>query len=331
VAKEKIADDPKMMARCKWLAERAATWIFWQLVARRSDIGDRPPVLCYHRVLPDYLEDENQIYSIFPQQFESQLAFLAGAEFHSLSLQEYAELARGRQPVEKRTVLITFDDGYGDNFAIAWPLARKYHMKINLFICTGAIGQESPMIMGSDGYGALEEVKLSDAHREKIRAHIRRFPQLWRPLTSKELREMQEAGVQIGFHSHRHRHLASLPPEVAATDLARGIDVFKMELGYRPRFFALPYGGYDSYTPAVTRLLRGFGFELIFSTHLGRACLPSDAQIFPRLCIHQRDSLATFKRKLAGAYDCWETARRLNHLRRQLSSKIRLLPALLWG
>ena len=298
----------------------------WRLFPGPAESHNRVPVIYYHRVLPEFIEDEDDpIYSLLPEQFESQMEFLAQAGFSSLSLEEFADAARGLQPVAPRSVLLTFDDGYADNFALAWPIAKKYNLKLNLFICPASIGEPDPMVMGRNGYRLIGPAGAMGPGSARVQAHIRKFPQLWRPLSWAELGELLKQGVQIGFHSHRHQNLALLPPEALQADIDAGLRVFEKQLGLRPRCFALPYGGYDSYTEDVIRRVRESGFDLIFSTHPGRARLPSEGYIFPRLEIFQRDSLAAFQRKLSGAWDWWGKVRRINYLARhcQIIKKIR--------
>ena len=254
-------------------------------------------------MLPEYHEDNNPIYSILPEEFESQMAFLREAGIRSLSLQEYGEVARGLRPAEGSSIVVTFDDGYADNYRIAWPIAKKYNIKINLFVCTQYAGLERPIVMKKDGYLTLSRCARSMEVGARVHSHISKFPHLWRPLTWQELHTMKDAGVEIGFHSHSHRQLALLNPEEITSDLYQGMTIFEKHLGSRPQFFAIPYGGYESYNPQVIAVLKRFGLDFIFAAHLGRANLPSAQTIFPRLSIYQEDNLAIFQRKILGEYD----------------------------
>jgi biofilm PGA synthesis N-glycosyltransferase PgaC len=306
----------------KIVLARAASWITWQLANKQGHIGNRIPVLIYHRVLPEYLEDSNPIYTILPEQFESQMAFLKEAGFESLSLQEYTEIARGLRQAAERSVLITFDDGYADNYRIAWPIAAKYDIKINLFICPQLVGSANPIVMIQDGYVTPANFAWSEEAGERVQAHIKKFPQLWKPLTWEELAEMKGYGVNLGFHSHSHRNLALLPLEEIATDITTGSAIFEKHLGYRPQFFAYPYGGYDAYNSQVTATLERLGLNFIFAAHLGRAKLPSAKTVFPRILIYQEDNLAVFQRKIFGQYDWLGQIQGLEHLTRVAAKKI---------
>ncbi len=291
----------------------AVTKLTWRLAKNRANLESRVPVLCYHRVLPDYIEGDDPIYSVLPEQFESQMAFLAEAGFISLSLQEYAETARGARRPAKRSVLITFDDGYADNYKIAWPIAKKYKVKINLFLCTSYINQVNPLAMTNDGYQIVTDCTPWLEGYNTLQEHMMRFPHLWRPLNWAEIREMHESGVQMGFHSHGHRNLVLLSPEELATDIATGLSILQQELGYRPGCFALPYGWHDSYNSEIISILKNFGMHTIIACHLGMFQTPATQPVYPRLAIYQEDDLRAFQRKLLGAYDWLARLQRWEH------------------
>jgi peptidoglycan/xylan/chitin deacetylase (PgdA/CDA1 family) len=277
--------------------------LIWRLGVKKRETGSHIPVLCYHRVLPEFVETADRIYTVLPEQFEAQMAFLAAEGFVSLSLPHYAEIARALRPPPRRSVLITFDDGYADNYRIAWPIAKKYRIKLNLFLCTSLIGEDQPVVMTKHGYVLLKNRRMEGPDRTDVWEHIERYPELWRPLNWQELAEMKGAGVHFGFHSHFHRNLAHLPSGDLAADLAGGLEMFERRWGYRPKFFAIPYGWYDAYTPETITVLRQLNLEIILGTHFGRARLPCRQPVLPRLPIYQSDDLATFQRKLFGAYD----------------------------
>jgi len=287
----------------KQVLTKAVVALVRRLPLKSRDPGRRVPVLCYHRVLPDFFEDLPYTYSILPQQFEAQMAFLAAARFRSLSLQEYGEMARGVKPIPPRSVLITFDDGLADTHAVAWPIAQKYGMRLNIFICTGFIGQPEPVLLGKDGYRKVEAGSALGEEPPQVRRHLQQFPHLWRPLTWPELRAWQQGGNQIGLHGHAHRKLACLSKRGLNAEVTAGVRAFEGGLGYRPRFFAPPYGWYDDYHRDIVRTLQGCGLDFIFGTHWGRALLPTDQPVFPRLTIWAGDDLDTFSRKILGPYD----------------------------
>lgn len=287
--------------RASTLIAKLLTRAAWPLT--RLDHGTVqlvPPVLCYHRVLPRSANCRQQPpYSVTPGQFCEQLSLLAREGFTSLSLQEYYEASAGVRELPRRAVLITLDDGYHDNYALAWPIARQLKMKLNLFICTG--------LVCGDRIDVFERNSLPE------RASREQFPELWRPLHWSELREMRAAGVELGFHSHAHRNLGQLSVAAVDADATAGMSLFQRHLGFRPRFFAYPFGHYGSYSRAATSILESHGLEMFFTTELGRTA-PRDFQgTVSRIVVHPEDDAASFRRKVFGGYDWLGGIRRLRY------------------
>jgi peptidoglycan/xylan/chitin deacetylase (PgdA/CDA1 family) len=298
-----------MLRNTKLILSQAITRIFWECFSKRRETSHRVPILVYHRVLPELLEDENDpLYTLLPEQFEAHLAFLVREGFRTLSLREFAQLARGQSAPHERAVVITFDDGLADTYAIAWPLAQKYGIKINLFVCTGLVGEPGPVIMTQNGYvvsaGPAEQTR-------RIASHLHQFPHLWRALTWEELKEMNQGGVDLGLHGHSHRNLAFLSAEELCREITAGIQIFRQRLGCHPDFFALPYGGHEPNLQEVAEVLKKQGVSFIFTTIWGRVRVPSPKTIFPRISMYQQDSTDVLKLKLCGACDWLGAAERL--------------------
>jgi peptidoglycan/xylan/chitin deacetylase (PgdA/CDA1 family) len=224
------------------------------------------------------------------------MSLLAREGFTSLTLEEFREAARGERELAPRSILITFDDGFADNHLLAWPIAREFGIKLNLFLCTGLVA------------GETDQDQLTFVDRENKSAH----PHLWQPLTWIQVREMSAAGVCAGFHSHTHRNMARLRREELAADAAKGILLFTRELGVRPTCFAFPYGHYGSYSDAAISVLREQGIEMFFTTEMGRGCANSTKPV-PRIVIHPEDDLQSFRRKLYGGYDWVGSVRRFGY------------------
>lgn len=260
------------------------------------------PVLCYHRVLPAAAGNEAPEYSVTPQQFAAQMSLLNEEGFTSLTLDEYFEAARGLRELPSRSVVVTFDDGFADNYSVAWPIARRLGVKINLFICTGLVaGEQLPAFDGDDA---------------RARASQEKFPEHWQPLSWAQLREMIDGGVSIGFHTHRHRNLGRVSENEIAGDAAEGISIFKDQLKAAPRFFAFPFGHYGSYPETAVDVLTGQGLKMFFTTELGRTPVDGGGRLISRIVVHPEDDLKSFRRKLFGGYDWVGSLRRTVYLLR---------------
>jgi len=268
---------------------RAATRAAWPLTRldRNRDVFG-PVVLCYHRVLPRSAAAPPPAYAVTPEQFRDQMSLLAREGFTSLTLNEFSEAARGARTLPRRSALITFDDGFVDNYLLAWPIAGEFGLKLNLFLCTGLIAGEQ--------VAAFNQPSVAE------RANRKEFPHLWQPLTWAQVREMRAAEVGVGFHSHTHRNLGKLSPAEISEDAAKGVALLAQELGVPPECFAFPYGHYGSYSRAAISALKEQGLEMFFTTELGRTPAQS-ANPISRIVIHPEDDTQSFRRKIYGGYD----------------------------
>lgn len=283
--------------------------LFPFIFGKNLNISNHIPVLCYHRVLPSFDRSNPPFSLVSPRQFESQMAFLAENGFRSLTLDEYGEIEKRGYSGTDRYVLVTFDDGYEDTYRIAWPIAKRYGIGINLFISTSIVGKDCPILMCPE--------------TPAIREHIQKFPELWRPLSWHELRIMREAGVGIGLHGHSHRNMANMDLDELTREMSMAIKTFESELGFRPQALSLPYGGPGTYTRQVLRMLKGLNLELIFSTITGRAALPCKRLPISRIVVHQNDTLPIFQKKLFGAFDWVGSVRRREQSLRELLTHFR--------
>lgn len=94
-------------------------------------------VLLYHRVNPD---NDPFFPAVSVKAFDGQMRYLA-SHFRVLSLADIIERIRAGREVEPRTIAVTFDDGYRDNYLYAHPILRKYNLPATIFVATAFIGR----------------------------------------------------------------------------------------------------------------------------------------------------------------------------------------------
>lgn len=100
------------------------------------------PVLMYHSVNPEAVP-ENRL-AVTPRAFDSQMAFLKRFHYNVLPLEDAAKLIKAKKGMPARSVAITFDDGYQDNYAYAFPILKKYNFPATVFIITQEVGRINP-------------------------------------------------------------------------------------------------------------------------------------------------------------------------------------------
>ena len=92
------------------------------------------PVLMYHHVL-----EKSGFIASSVDEFRSHMKFLAENGYKTLSINEFIAYKKGELEVPKKSVCITFDDGWMDNYIYAYPIVKEFGLKANIFIITGWI------------------------------------------------------------------------------------------------------------------------------------------------------------------------------------------------
>ena len=120
-----------------------------------------PPVLLYHKI--DYPTADVRIKGAFtsPRVFERQLAYLHRSGFEFLTASELLTRLLNQGLFPPKTVAITFDDGWKDNYVNAFPILRKYGVPATIFIVPSLVGETSDQVT-ADGEGPREHASADD-------------------------------------------------------------------------------------------------------------------------------------------------------------------------
>lgn len=186
---------------------------------------ERPTVLMYHSVM----EGDNPL-SLTPEKFEDQIKYLKENKFKFLKLDDLKDGV----VFEGKSVLITFDDGYEDNFSIVVPILQKYNVPAIFFIATGLVGSE---------VGGLKMMN-------------------WEEIKNISINNLFE----IGGHTITHRKLHKLNLEEVEKEIKESKRILEEKLGKSIRVFAYPYGRYND---LVLGVIKKSGFKWAFSTRPG--------------------------------------------------------------
>lgn len=126
-----------------WLALLLHRSGLLRIIRRRQ--ADRLLILCYHRVFRDPLAMADYFFPgmvISEAMFEQQVRCLA-ENYQVISLHEAVDRLKSGRRAGGPSVVITFDDGYLDNYLCAYPILRKYHLPATFFLVSGFIGGDS--------------------------------------------------------------------------------------------------------------------------------------------------------------------------------------------
>jgi len=240
------------------------------------------PVIMYHMVCNTSGENTRVRYdNVFPEQFKQQMQYLCESGYRVVRLAEYFKWHKGELNLPKKSVVITFDDGYKNVYDNAYPVLRKYNFPATIFLVTDYIGKEQ-------SFGWFKDDDNS----------------LW-PLSWGEVAEMSQGNITIGSHSLSHPHLGRLTPEKIEKELGSSKQEIEDQINKEASFFSYPIGikQYGVYNNNTKRGLISSGYQLAFVSEIGRNIQGSDRYIQKRIAIAENDSLFVFKCKLVGAYD----------------------------
>lgn len=214
------------------------------------------PVLMYHHVSPS-----GGMIAASPENFENQLAWLARHGYRSITAAQFAGHLAG-SPVPARSVLITFDDGYLDNWIYAYPLLKKHGFHAVIFLVTSWVGNGP--VRNVLGQGLLAP---TPEHRECERL-IEQGRSDEVILRWSEIQAMQADGA-IEFHSHTHTHTRwdkIRPAEknaLMAQELADSKAALQENLGHVSEHFCWPQGYFDD---DYIKLAQQAGFRYLYTT-----------------------------------------------------------------
>jgi peptidoglycan/xylan/chitin deacetylase (PgdA/CDA1 family) len=183
----------------------------------------RVPILVYHSIAAHRAgqNGEQRELDVDTTIFKTQMAYLASRGYQVISFPALVDALEHGTGVPPRSVVITFDDGWETQYAVAFPILRQLHFTATFFIFSQPIGVDP-------GYMTWAQVK-----------------------------ELQTAGMTIAAHSRTHPKL-TLPNVSLAGEVAGSRGDIQRELGRAPDIFAYPYGIWDD---RVASAVRAAGFQ----------------------------------------------------------------------
>jgi peptidoglycan/xylan/chitin deacetylase (PgdA/CDA1 family) len=220
------------------------------------------PVLMYH-----HISTSPGMITVSPDHFAAQMAYLAQAGYRTVGARQLGAFLDG-EPLPAKSVVLTFDDGYLDNWVHAHPVLRQHGFTALCFLVTSWPGDGAPRANAQSG-GELPELL---GHREGDLA-IKNGEADRTILRWSEIDAMRRAGT-FEFHSHTHSHVrwdkvARDREEKCAGlkhDLIDARAVLKARLGGVSDHLCWPQGFYDD---DYRRIAREAGFRHFYTCEMG--------------------------------------------------------------
>lgn len=212
------------------------------------------PVLYYHSV------DENAAneVTITPEKLQEQLDYINDKYYVTITMTELYDHIENNKPIPEKSILITFDDGYMNNYTEAFPMLKELNMTATIF-CVGN---------SLDGSYYLSE---------------------------EAIKEMSDYGIDIESHTVNHVHLDTMSYDEQLLELKNSKNILEKITGKEVLSLAYPFGDYNDNT---IKAAKDAGYKMGFTTKLGLSDRTDDIYKLDRIYISSSYDMNTFKNLL---------------------------------
>jgi len=219
-----------------------------------AQIAQGVPILYYHSILQ---QSGNEL-RMPPEQFEAQMNYLQDKGYQSVSLEQLYKAMYKNGTLPEKPFVITFDDGYVDNYTTAFPILAKHGFTATVFMVTSYI--DGPAFMS--------------------------LPQL---------KDLVAKGWEVEGHTIDHPYLTKIDPATVLSELTASKKSLEHELGNPVNFFAYPYGDLNS---NVAQAVKESGYLMAVTTERGWADGKTDAWHLHRIYCYASMGMNEFTRRM---------------------------------
>lgn len=242
-----------------------ATFFFLSLLG--NVLEQRASILMYHSVA-----ENKAFFTVHPKDFERQLKFFQSHDFTMLPLSNLIAKLNTKSDISK-IVVLTFDDGYQDNYEHVFPLLLKYQVPATIFLVTGAIGST---------------VKNSEGIELPI-------------LTKKEIQEMEGSNlIEFMPHTREHIPLTELSFSAAIEQVESSRKEVEELTGKAAPILSYPKGRHAGY---LIDYLKEHNWLGAVTVNEGLVATESNKFILPRNSIDSTTTFTQFKGKISPVID----------------------------
>jgi peptidoglycan/xylan/chitin deacetylase (PgdA/CDA1 family) len=266
---------------------------------RRKLTKSQVAILMYHQVYP-HRDSWSLDWLLSLREFEKQIQYFH-RNYELLPLDQLVSYISQGETLPEKAVVITFDDGYKDNYLYAYPILKKYRIPATIFLATGYIGTDRlfwadevnyiinnttaaqldldelgsyslrPLNRHRAGFIISEKLDdLPDARKNALIEKLTSICQVSIPpglgkefvLSWDEVREMSDDGIAFGAHTVNHPNLTNMPFEQAKREIAQSKKDIEEKLDKEVTAFSYPYG---DFSPEIVRLVQESGFTCAVS------------------------------------------------------------------
>jgi peptidoglycan/xylan/chitin deacetylase (PgdA/CDA1 family) len=212
------------------------------------------PVLYYHSVT----EPASNEVTITPEKLRVQLKYIKDQGYITLTMSELKDYLLNNLPIPEKSIVITFDDGYMDNYYNAFPILKEFNMDATIFCIT------------SDLNGSYY-------------------------LSKEAIKEMSSYGIDIESHTVNHPKLSKMTYEEQLTELKESKKTLESITGKTVDAVAYPFGDFNEDS---VKAAKSAGYTLAFTTNRGLADRDDNPLKLDRIYISSAYDMNTFKEVL---------------------------------
>lgn len=283
-----------------WAVSGGLWWAKRRLRKSRSIV-----VLTFHRVLdePEYSRTHSLPGILMRKATFEVLAAYVARRYEPVDISR----AVPGQDSQKLRIALTFDDGWTDNDATAFPIAHANGIPMTVFVCPGLLGLDSPF-WPERVAAAIRAARptATDAEIERVIENMKRCAPEDREhaigelavraaapaeadtpdttLSWEQIAEMDRAGVTFGSHTQTHQILTMAPERAVRLEIRESKAAVERALNKPCHLFAYPNGNHSSW---IGGLLDGAGFRLAFTTQRGAWTASCDQLAIPRMHVYE--------------------------------------------
>jgi peptidoglycan/xylan/chitin deacetylase (PgdA/CDA1 family)/glycosyltransferase involved in cell wall biosynthesis len=256
----------------------------YKSVIMRKACNGNIPILMYHKIPDIPLNSKHRIF-VTKKKFEKHLRFYKSRGLTSITFKDYIAFANGDKSIRefpKKPIILTFDDGYEDNYRNMLPLAKKYGFKGVLFL----LGNFS---LHGNTWDTGEESETN------------------RLMTFDQKKEFLNAGWEIGAHTLSHCDLTTLSEEKATEEIEMSKIFLEEKLQTNVISFAYPFGIYNE---QIKEMVKKAGYNFGISTDTGGIHIEDDRLAVFRINMFPEDDIFQLYKKTSNWYRTYYFRRR---------------------
>lgn len=213
---------------------------------------------------------QEQRYACPPKTLHKHMQYLRDNDYNIVDLDTIITHLSNKTPLSEKTIAVTLDDGFSDNYVNAFPIFQEFKIPATIFLATGVM------------------------EKTNIWMHTNGFPE-HNMLSWAQIQEMHTQGISFGAHTVNHVKLPELTADAMLTELVDSKRKVEEKLQITVKHFAYPYGLLDDTAREMTAKA---GYSTACSTRSGFNNLDTDPLILRRIEVYGTDSVRALKQKI---------------------------------